>query len=173
MNSEDITTEMLVRLKKLRSGHQGHLTSLANKISALLIDTSYIREVKELSQLFDRQWERFEFVHNEILACAGHDTSTRENAVQVYNEQSHRKIELLDKVTQYIQVAEASGEDNVTVRENLDMLNKFSDKSDQASICSAGSSARSIQAQLKLEKAELSLKQLRVNLLRKKMNNAC
>ncbi len=61
MNSEDITTEMLVRLKKLRSGHQGHLTSLANKISALLIDTSYIREVKELSQLFDRQWERFEY----------------------------------------------------------------------------------------------------------------
>ena len=102
MNSEDITTEMLVRLKKLRSGHQGHLTSLANKISALLIDTSYIREVKELSQLFDRQWERFELVHNEILACAGHDRSTRENAVQVYNEQSHRKIELVDKVTQYI-----------------------------------------------------------------------
>ena len=161
MDSEDITAKMLVRLKKSRSGHQGHLTSLANKISALLIDTSHVREVKELSQLYDRQWERFELVHSEILACAGHDTLARDNAVQVYNELSHKKLELLDKISQYVQVAEASWDDNRTVRENLNTIDKISDKSDQGSIRSAGSSTRSVEARLKREKAELSLKQLR------------
>ena len=145
---------------KSRSGHQGHLTRLANKISALLIDIKYIREVKELNELFDRLWERFELAHSEIIAYAGRDRSTIENAVQVYNEQSRKRTELQDKVTQYIQLAETSWEDNPT-KENVDNLSKCSDKSEQVNIRSASSSVRSFEARLRREKAELSLKQLR------------
>jgi hypothetical protein len=96
-------------------------------------------------------------VHSEILACAGHDTPARDNAVQVYNELSHKKLELLDKISQYVQVAEASWDDNRTVRENLNTIDKISDKSDQGSIRSAGSSTRSVEARLKREKAELAI----------------
>ena len=161
ITSEDITMEMLARLKRSRSGHQGHLARLANKISDLLTDSKYIREVKELSELFERQWDRFELVHSEILICASHDRSTIEHAVQVYNEQSRRKIELQDKVTQYIQGAETGYEDDVTVKENLHTVSKFSDKSDRASTRSTNSSIRSTEARRKREKAELSLRQLR------------
>ena len=161
INLEDVEAEALVRLKKSRSSHQGHLTRLANKISALLIDTKYIREVKELNELFDRVWDRFELVHSEIIAYAGHDRSIIENAVQVYNAQSHRRTDLQDKVTQCIQLAEASWEDNLAAKGNVDTSSKCSGKSERASIRSASSSVRSFEARLKRERAELSLKQLR------------
>lgn len=58
-------------------------------------------------------------------------------------------------------MAEASWEDNLTAKGNVDTLSKCSDKSERASIRSASSSVRSFEARLKREKAELSLKQLR------------
>ena len=67
LNSEELVAEKLMKLKNSRSGHAGHLTYLANKISTLLTDNSNIKTVKELSVMFDRQWDRFELVHDEII----------------------------------------------------------------------------------------------------------
>jgi hypothetical protein len=65
LNSEELVAEKLIKLKNSRSGHVGHLTYLANKISTLLTDNSNIKAVKELSVMFDRQWDRFELVHRK------------------------------------------------------------------------------------------------------------
>ena len=46
--------EMVSRLVKSRSGHQGNLTHINNRISTLLYDCSNITTVTEL---FERQWD--------------------------------------------------------------------------------------------------------------------
>ena len=99
--------------------------------------------------MFDRLWDRFELLHGEIIAYAGCDRSIIESAVQVYNEQSHRRTDLQDKVTQYLQLAETSWKDNLTAKGNVDTLSKCIDKSERVSIRSASSSVRSFEAQLK------------------------
>jgi hypothetical protein len=45
---------MVSRLVKSRSGHQGNLTHINNRISTLLYDCSNITTVTEL---FERQWD--------------------------------------------------------------------------------------------------------------------
>ena len=86
LDLDAVNAERLVKLKRSRSGHQGHLTDLYNKISILLSDTKYAREVKELRDIVNRQWERFALIHDEILACAIGDTLAVENARVVYGE---------------------------------------------------------------------------------------
>ena len=56
-----VNAERLVRLQKSRSGPQGRLTDLNNKISDLLYDVGNMSVVKEMSEIFERQWGRFSF----------------------------------------------------------------------------------------------------------------
>jgi hypothetical protein len=53
------------QLRRTRSGE-----------SVLLYDTYNVDSVKELLELFNRQWERFNLVHNEVLLFADNDHST-------------------------------------------------------------------------------------------------
>jgi hypothetical protein len=159
LNSEELVAEKLMKLNNSRSGHAGHLTYLANKISTLLTDNSNIKTVKELSVMFDRQWDRFELVHDEILVYASQDELTKENAFRVYNEQSQRKLDLFEKILQYLDRAEDRYDQKQTLDGNVETPRKSSDYSPRTSISS--SSTKSLGARLKREKAELSLRQLR------------
>ena len=59
LDPEAVNAETILRLQRSRSGHQGHLTDLNDKISVLLNSTNNAEVVKELSELFKRQRERF------------------------------------------------------------------------------------------------------------------
>jgi hypothetical protein len=74
-----------------------------NRAELYLYDTYNVDSVKELLQLFNRQWERFNLVHNEVLLFADYDPSTVASAMHAYKEQFARKTELLNKVSQYLQ----------------------------------------------------------------------
>jgi hypothetical protein len=83
--------EIVLRLVKSRSGHQGRLTHINNQISTLLYDSSNITAVKELREVFERQWERFSLVHEDILIHIGNDTSAVANVDATFNEQANRR----------------------------------------------------------------------------------
>jgi hypothetical protein len=101
LGQDAVNAERMLKLQRSRRRHQGHLTELNNKISVILHDTYNVDSVKELLELFNRQWERFNLVHNEVLLFADNDHSTVASAMHAYKEQFARKTELLNKVSQY------------------------------------------------------------------------
>ena len=102
LGQDAVNAERMLKLQRSRRGHQGHLTELNNKISSVLLHETYnVDSVKELLELFNRQWERFNLVHNEVLLFADNDHSTVASAMHAYKEQFAKKTELLNKVSQY------------------------------------------------------------------------
>ncbi len=160
LDLDAVNAERLVKLKRSRSGHQGHLTDLYNKISILLSDTKYAREVKELRDIVNRQWERFALIHDEILACTIGDTLAVENARVVYGEQSQRRTEVLDKISRYLELCEDTRKVDYERRSEASIESNKSLRSSRSSV-KTNSSTRSFDARLKREKAELALDQLR------------
>ena len=166
LDLDAVNAERLVKLKRSRSGHQGHLTDLCNKISILLSDTKYAREVKKLRDIVNRQWERFALIHDEILACTTRDTLAVENARVVYGEQSRRRTKVLDKISRYLELCEdtrkvdKSLEVDYETRSEVSIESNKSLRSSRSSV-KTNSSTRSFDARLKREKAELALDQLR------------
>lgn len=94
--------EMVSRLMKSRSGHQGRLTHLSNQISPLLYDSNNVAVVRELREIFERQWERFTLMHEDILIYVANDSLAVANAKATFNEQANRRAKLLDKISQYL-----------------------------------------------------------------------
>ena len=91
LDQDAVNHEKMLKLQRSRSGHQGHLTELNNKISVFLFDAKNEEAVKELVKLFNRQWERSSLVHHEILLFANHNQLNVANATQVYEEQVAKK----------------------------------------------------------------------------------
>ena len=106
LNLDAVNAERLVKLKRSRSSHQGYLTVLYKKISILLSDTKHAREVKELRDIINREWDRFTFIHDEILACVAEDTLAIENACLLFGEQAQKRTALLNTVSQYLESTE-------------------------------------------------------------------
>lgn len=96
-------TEMVSRLVKSRSGHQGRLTHINNQISTLLYDSNNVTIVRELpKEMFERQWKRFSLVHGDILIYVANDTLAMTNAKATFNEQASRRRKLLNKINNYL-----------------------------------------------------------------------
>ena len=169
LNLESVEAEKLVRLKRSRSGHQGCLTELYKKIKVLLTDYNNASEVRELLDMINREWERFNFIHDEILACVVKDTSAVEDAQFAFGVQSKRKTEILETVNRYLELCEAqdkrkpdkTGEDDYETRSEVSIneSNKLF-RSNRSSVKS-NVSTRSFDAKLKRQKAELALEQFR------------
>ena len=158
VDQDAVNAERMLKLQRSRSGHQGHLTELNNKISVLLYDTYNVDSVKELLELFNRQWERFNLVHNEVLLFADNDHSTVASAMHAYKAQFARKTELLNKVSQYLQ----SHDREKTIPDELETRSNASlSSSNSLSSAKSITSSKSREMRLKREKAELYLKQLR------------
>ena len=160
--------EMVSRLVKPRSGHQGRLMHINNQISTLLYDSSNITAVRELKEMFERQWERFRLVHEDILIYIGNDTSAVANAEATFNEQASRRVELLDKISNYLSNKATDNEQiqsslsKAKSEHNLETVSQasFSSLATNMSAKSAGS-ARSVEKRQMQEKTELAIKQLR------------
>ena len=86
LDQDAVNREKMLKLQRSRSGHQGHLTELNNKISVLLFDAKNEDAVKEQVKLFNTQWERSSLVHHEILLLANHNQISVANATQVYTK---------------------------------------------------------------------------------------
>ncbi len=129
LDIDAVNAERMLKLQRFRSGHQGHLTELNNKISILLYDFKNIETVKELLELFSRQRERFNLIHNEILFLADHEPSTIASVMHAHNDQLARKTELLYKATNYLQSREREYPlpDNLETRSNATILSKTID----------------------------------------------
>jgi hypothetical protein len=128
-----------------------------NRAELYLYDTYNVDSVKELLELFNRQWERFNLVHNEVLLFADYDPSTVASAMHAYKEQFARKTELLNKVSQYLQShdREKTIPDELETRSNASLSSSNSLSSAKSIACS-----KSCEMRLKREKVELYLKQL-------------
>ena len=140
LDIDAVNAERMLKLQRSRSGHQGHLTELNNKISVLLYDSKNVEAVKELVELFNRQWERFNLIHNEILLFADHEPSTVASAMHAYDDQLARKTELLNKVTNYLQSRERENPlpDDLETRSNAS-ISSFNSLASAKSIASSKS----------------------------------
>ncbi len=157
LDIDAVNAERMLKLQRSRSGHQGHLTELNNKISVLLYDSKNVEAVKELVELFNRQWERFNLIHNEILLFADREPSTVASVMHAYDDQLARKTELLNKVTNYLQSRERENPlpDDLETRSNAS-ISSFNSLASAKSIASS----KSRETRLKRERAELCMKQL-------------
>lgn len=161
--------EMVSRLMKSRSGHQGRLTHINNQISPLLYDSNNIAVVQELREIFERQWERFTLVHEDILIYVANDSLAVANAKATFNEQANRRAELLEKISQYLSNEVATNgerkQSNLSRTKSETDFETISHASlgSLATFTSAKSaaSARSVEKRQMRERAELSIKQLR------------
>ena len=119
LDLEALNAETILRLQRSRSGHQGHLRDLNDKISVLLNNTNNAEVVKELSELFKRQRKRFSLVHEEIMLFASRGTSAVSSATHVCKDQFVRKTKLLEKVNNYLQ-AESIHVNGTTLMDDLE-----------------------------------------------------
>ena len=103
LDQDALDNEKMFKLQDQKSGHQGRLTELNNKISVPLFDAKNEDAVKELVKLFNRQRKRFNLVHDEILLFANHNKPCVASAIQVYEEQVAKSTELFNKDSQYLQ----------------------------------------------------------------------
>ena len=169
LNVDAVNAERLVKLKRSRSGHQGYLTVLYKKISILLSDTKHAREVKELRDIINREWDRFTFIHDEILACVAEDTLAIENARLLFGEQAQKRTALLNTVSQYLESCEVedpqpidkSFKGDYETRSEISINESIKSLRSNRSSIKTNVSTRSLDARLKRQKAELALDQLR------------
>ncbi len=140
LDIDAVNAERMLKLQRSRSGHQGHLTELNNKISVLLYDSKNVEAVKELVELFNRQWEWFNLIHNEILLFADHKPSTIASVMHAYDDQLARKTELLNTVTNYLQSRERENPllDDLETRSNAS-ISSFNSLASAKSIASSKS----------------------------------
>ena len=125
--------------------------------------------MRELRDMINRQWERFTFIHDEILACAIGDTLAVENARLVFGEQSQKRTELLDVISRYldqcaaehIRKVDKSLEDDYETRSEVSVNESNKSLRSNHSSVKTNVSTRPLDARLKRQKAELALDQLR------------
>ena len=144
---------------KSRSGHQEHLTYIDNQISTLLYDSNNVTIVRELKEMFERQWERFS-LHDNILIYTANDILALTNAKATFNEKASPRAELLDNINNYLSNKAMNNEQIQSSPTKAKSMNDFETIS-HANLGSAQSvaSARSVEKRQMREKVELSIKQ--------------
>jgi hypothetical protein len=118
--------------------------------------------------MFERQWERFSLVHEDILVYIGNDTSAVANVEATFNEQASRRAELLDKISNYLSNKATDNEQiqsslsKAKSENNLETVSQASFSSSATNMSAKfAASARSVEKRQMRENTELAIRQLR------------